>query len=139
EIDLTRSLAGASGAVLFRAGFIMLNTNGVADVLARAYAAPALVPASPWLGGLAPGKPSVRLWKAAGGIIIDWASSGGPPPWQWLLQKKTGDLWTGEILPGAQTSRLFRTGTALPRAVALTAVTRTGILSPPALASFPTR
>jgi len=139
EIDLTRSLAGASGAVLFRAGFIMLNTNGVADVLARAYAAPALVPASPWLGGLAPGKPSVRVWKAAGGIIVDWTSSGGAPPWQWLLQKKTGDLWTGEILPGAQTSRLFRTGTALPRAVALTAVTRTGILSPPALSSFPPR
>ena len=139
EIALTRGRAGASGGVLFRAGFIMGNTNGVADELARTYPAPALVPASPWLGGLAPTRPAVTVRKAAGGIAVDWASAGGGAAWQWFLQEKTGDHWTAEILPRGETSRLFRTGTALPRAIALTAVTRTGVLSPPAVSVLPPR
>jgi len=81
----------------------------------------------------------VIVRKAAGGIAVDWAPAGGGAVWQWFVQEKTGDRWTAEILPGGETSRLFRTGAPLPRAIALTAVTRTGALSPVAVSVLPPR
>jgi uncharacterized lipoprotein YddW (UPF0748 family) len=132
EIELTRGRPGASGDVLFRAGFIMLNTNGVASALSHAYIAPALVPASPWLGGQPPAKPVLTVRPGAGGFMAEWSSAPGVPVAQWLMQIKTGENWTLEILPASQTTRWFPSGALLPRGVALSAVSRTGILSPPA-------
>jgi uncharacterized lipoprotein YddW (UPF0748 family) len=141
EIDLTRRQPGASGDLLWHAGPILRNTGGVADALARAYSVPALVPASPWLGGLPPDKPSLTIRKGGDGMILDFKSSGGGPVWQWLLQEETGDYWTTQILSGAQTSRLLRTGpgAAAPRTIALTAVSRVGKLSPPAVSKVELR
>jgi uncharacterized lipoprotein YddW (UPF0748 family) len=136
EIELTRTLASDSGGVLFRAGFIMLDTNGVASALARDYAAPALVPASPWLGAAAPGKPSVTVRKA-GGPIIEWSPARGVLAWQWLWQEKTGDVWATELLPGTQTSRPIRSSPASAHYIVVTALSRTGILSPSAYLSIP--
>lgn len=131
EIELTRIHGTASGDVLFRTGFIMQNTNGVAAALTRAYAEPALIPASPWLGGRPPAKPLLTVRPGAGGLMVEWASAAGAPAAQWLMQAKTGDKWTTEILPAVQTSRWFPTGPSLPHGLALSAVSRTGILSPP--------
>jgi uncharacterized lipoprotein YddW (UPF0748 family) len=132
EIELTRILAGASGDVLFRAGFVMGNTNGVATTLARVYSAPALIPASPWLGGQTPAKPVLTVRPGAGGLMVEWSSTPGASAAQWLLQVKTGENWATEVLSSAQTTRWFPTGPTLPHGLALSAVSRTGILSPPA-------
>ena len=53
----------------------------------------------------------------------------------WLLQEKFGNDWRTEILPGAQTSRLFAAVgvQTWPQAIAVTAVTRVGNLGPPAV------
>jgi uncharacterized lipoprotein YddW (UPF0748 family) len=135
EIELTRRQPGATGNVLFRAGFLMANTNGVAAELAGVYSTPALVPASPWLGNLAPGQPVLTLAKTAGGMAVNWKSTGGEPVWLWLLQVEAGEAWTSEILAAPQTGGLLKTGTgsAVPRVIALTAVSRLGKLSPPAV------
>jgi uncharacterized lipoprotein YddW (UPF0748 family) len=135
EIELTRRLPGATGDVLWRAGFVMRNANGVAAVLARSYPAPALVPASPWLGNLAARQPLLIPRKTGRDLSLTWKAAGGEPVWQWLVQEEFGDQWRTEILPAAQTNRSFLTGDlrASPRTVALTAVTRLGNLSPPAV------
>jgi uncharacterized lipoprotein YddW (UPF0748 family) len=140
EIELTRGQPGASGDVLWRAAFVMRNP-GVAAALARTYPAPALVPASPWLGGLPAGKPLLAVRKTAREISLAWKPAGGAPVWQWFLQAKFGGQWRAEILPAAQTNRLFVAGGAavLPQAVAITAVTRVGSLSPPAVCNLTTR
>ena len=141
EIELTRRQPGASGAVLWRAAFVMRGPGGVAAALARSFPAPALVPASPWLGGLPAGKPLLTVRKTGREISVAWQPAGGEPVWQWFLQEKVGDAWRAEILPAAQTSRLFLAGgvAALPQAVAVTAVTRVGNLSPPAVSNLEAR
>ena len=141
EIELTRRQPGASGDVLWRAAFVMRGTNGVAAALARSFPGPALVPASPWLGGLRPGKPWLAVRKTGREISLAWKPAGGEPVWQWVLQERCGDGWRTEILPAAQTSRLYPAGgvPALPQAVAVTAVTRVGNLSPPAVTNLEIR
>jgi len=140
EIELTRRQPGATGDVLWRAGFVMRNA-GVAAALARSYPAPALVPASPWLGGLPAGKPWLAVRRSGREISLAWRPAGGAAVWQWFLQEKFGDQWRAEILPAAQTNRLFVAGgvAALPQVVAVTAVTRVGSLSPPAVSNLTTR
>ena len=140
EIELTRRQPGASGDVLWRAAFVMRGT-GVAAALARSFPAPALVPASPWLGGLPAGQPSLTARNTGREISLAWKPGGGEPVWQWFLQEKSGDVWRAEILPASQTSRLFPAGgaSALPQAVAITAVTRFGNLSPPAVCNLEAR
>ena len=119
----------------------MRGTNGVAGVLARTYPAPALVPPSPWLGGAAAGQPSLACRKTGRDISVTWQPSAGEAVWQWLVQEEFGDQWRTEILPAERTNRLFVTGElrAVPRTVAVSAVTRFGNVSPPAVASVETR
>ena len=137
EIELTRRQPGADGAVLWRANFVMRNPGGIGAALAGSYSVPALVPASPWLGRQAPGKPLLTVRKTGREIAVAWKPAGGEPVWQWLLQEQFGGNWRTEILPAAQTSRIISAGggAALPQAVAVTAVTRVGNLSPPAVSN----
>jgi uncharacterized lipoprotein YddW (UPF0748 family) len=136
EIDLIRRQPGASGITLWRASSMMHAANGVAAALARLYAAPALTPASPWLGNRAPGEPLVTSRKSGRDIFIAWNSPGGEPVRQWVLQEDLGGRWKTEILPAAQTNRLI-TAIPLPQTIAITAVSRVGNLSPPAVFAIP--
>ena len=140
EIELTRRQPGATGDILWRAAFVMRGP-GIAAALARSYPAPALVPASPWLGGLPAGKPLLAVRGGGREISLAWKPAAGAPVWQWYLQEKIGDQWRAEVLPAAQTNRLFLAAGAapLPQAFAVTAVTRFGGLSPPALSNLTSR
>jgi uncharacterized lipoprotein YddW (UPF0748 family) len=141
EIELTRRQAGAAGEVLWRASFLMRSNNGVAAALARSFPAPALVPASPWLDKLAPGKPLLSVRKTAREVSASWKPAAGEPAWQWVLQEQTGESWRTEILPASQTSVVFASGggAGLPQNIAVTAVNRVGNLSAPAVARVESR
>jgi len=132
EIELTRRQPGASGQILWHAKPLMVKSNSVAEALQnQIFAAPALVPTSPWLGAEAPAKPELRAERAGGELKLDWRANGGPI-WQWVLQTKcVGHDWITEILPGAKTSETLKAGPAkpLPEAVALFAVDRFSNLS----------
>ncbi|MGH9594203.1 MAG: hypothetical protein ACRD5L_14020 [Bryobacteraceae bacterium] len=133
---MTRRQSGASGEVWWHATSILRNTNRIAGVLARAYANPALVPASPWLSRESPPKPLLLVRNPGGRIDAAWKSAGEPAA-LWLFQEKIGDQWTLEILPGSsQTSRTIRAGrdSPVPQAISVTAVNRYGALSEPAVA-----
>jgi uncharacterized lipoprotein YddW (UPF0748 family) len=131
EIELTRRQAGASGEILWHAKPLLRQRDRVADVLQnQVYAAPALVPPSPWLGADAPGQPLLQAALEQGELKLNWKSSGGTV-WQWVLQKKAAGRWSTEILAGAKTGATIQSGPAmpLPEAVALFAVDRFGNVS----------
>jgi uncharacterized lipoprotein YddW (UPF0748 family) len=148
QIGLARRQPGASGELLWHSKPLMRGTNGVVDILEhQVYAAPALVPAMPWLSAKAPAKPSLRAGLAGGRLKLNWQPGGGTVwGWvlrklngrpksgavqEWVLQKEAGGQWTTEILPGDKTSETIEPGPAmpLPDTVALFAVDRFGNLS----------
>jgi uncharacterized lipoprotein YddW (UPF0748 family) len=121
-------LDGKSGEIHYSAKCLVQNQNNMATALAASvYARPAVVPSSPWLEQTVPGKP------------VFWVDEGGKARWTptgmtngvsvWLWQTRTDNQWQTRILPG-ETRSLEITGT--PEALALTAIDRCGMASPPA-------
>jgi len=139
QIRLTRAQSGASGDVLFSMKVLMQDPDSLDEKLTRdTYAQPALVPSSPWLDSIAPGRPVVqpRLDAASGEMVIDMdPANGEKAPWLWVVQAHTSAGWTTQIIPGSeQTHFLAGRGEKSPREVWVYAVGRTGNLSPPARA-----
>jgi uncharacterized lipoprotein YddW (UPF0748 family) len=129
EIALTRSQDGAPGVILWHAKPLMRDDAGVAHALEKSiYAAPALVPAYPWLSEVVPPRPFLSVRPERVQLKLEWKSSGGAS-WQWVVQKKIGGKWAAEILPEEKTSETIKAD--LPEAVAVTAVNRFGNMSPP--------
>jgi len=109
-----------------------MNNGTLEKILEREmYPQQALMPPSPWLGGAQPGKPTLAVSNGGSGsrLEIRWAPSGSDNTWLWLLQTRSGGMWKAEILPRTRTTRLW-TG-APPEVVALSAVNRVGVVSPP--------
>jgi uncharacterized lipoprotein YddW (UPF0748 family) len=97
QIQVTRAWPGATGNVHFSAKAFMLNPDSLVERLQRGvYAEPALVPASPWLGGRAPGAPSVTL-RGAG---VAFQPAAGDAPMWWVVRARAGTQWRTEVLPG---------------------------------------
>jgi uncharacterized lipoprotein YddW (UPF0748 family) len=132
EIEATRRQSGVSGAILWHAKPLLQDAGGVAGLLQnQVYAAPALVPASPWLGAGVPANPVLQGALGAAELTLNWKAGNGSAVWQWVLQKRVGGHWTTEILPGTQTGETIKLGpaTPLPEVVQLFAVDRCGNLS----------
>ena len=110
EIQLTRTEPGASGVLLWHASPLLRNQEGVADSLRRIYSEPALTPAFPWLCAERPLQPYLRVEHIGNELKLDWKPS-GIPVWQWLVQKKTGERWTSELLPANTTSLILKAAT----------------------------
>ena len=130
QINITKQQsAGAAGAVLYSAKCLMEDSGGLATALTRGvYSKPALVPASPWLEQNFPAKP---LLHVDGGKKIKWETAGMEEKIsQWVLQIRVNNQWQTCLLPGAARCRVLDT---LPDVVAITAVDRCGVASPPAV------
>ena len=111
QIRLTRAQPGATGHVHFSMRAFLRNQGGIADTLLRGvYAEPALVPATTWLGGRAPGAPRVALREdgESGRAIVAIEPGGGERPWLWVVQARYGALWITEVVPGAERSHALR-------------------------------
>jgi uncharacterized lipoprotein YddW (UPF0748 family) len=135
EIDLTRRQTGASGEILYHARALLRPGNGEEDILrTRIYSAPALPPASPWLGNNLPAQPLFQAAMTHEGLKLSWQSVGGAVR-LWVLQKKAGGHWTTEILPGTSTGQTITAGPAapLPEEIAISAADRCDNLSVPAV------
>ena len=70
-------------------------------------------------------------------LTVHWEASGGEKAWLWVWQIRTGGEWSTEILPGAQTSRVWTRPP--PEVIALTAVDRNGNTSATAVMELKTR
>jgi uncharacterized lipoprotein YddW (UPF0748 family) len=130
QIEITRRQPGASGEIFFHLRNLAANP-ALGGVIRAQYAQPALVPASPWLADQPPDKPTLAVTaNNRFNVSLRWETSGGKPPWLWVLQFQTNQVWTTEILPAAET--VWTSGNSKPDAVAIRAVDRVGNLSPSA-------
>lgn len=116
QIVLTRAAGipngGATGNVHFSMKPLLTDQGGVATGLARGvYATPALVPASPWIPGRAPGRPVVTL--AGDGVTLA-APTGEARPWQWIVRARAGARWHVAVLPGDSLRWRLPAGEPLP-------------------------
>jgi uncharacterized lipoprotein YddW (UPF0748 family) len=131
QISTTRLTDGASGNVHFSMKVFMQNRDSLDDrLLAGPYAAPALVPSSPWLDSIPPRAPLARLERdsATRAIKVMFSQRGTEKAWLWVLRYRYGPDWSTMILPGGQTVHMFDggAGSSAPDQVVVSAVDRTG-------------
>jgi len=133
QLQLTRTESGVKGSLQWSIKPLHQNRDGLADKLVRQLnQQPALVPASPWLEKQAPPKPVVAFGQDALQTIsvFRWELPGGATPGWWLVQMRFGGQWRTELVPGTQMTRTIPGGNAvLPEVIAVTAVSRCGLLS----------
>ncbi len=128
QIQIARAQS-AGGEIHFHLRSVTQNPALAGDVRAL-YSQPALVPASPWLDSIPPDKPKLTVTIENSGALAHWENSGGEPAWLWVLQFRTNEVWTTEILPANQTTRTFFSSP--PIEIAVSAVDRVGNESEPA-------
>ena len=130
QIRLSRSQSGSSGQIHWDMKALMRN-EALDSVLAReVYTEPALVPPVPWLAQHSPDRPSLKLQPERGGCRITWTTLHPEQVRLWVLQIRKESNWTTRILPrGGQSITL---PLPAPEVVAVTAVDRCGLASPPA-------
>ena len=123
------------GHIHFNMSALMKDPDGLNEKLAARYAAPALVPASPWLGAKAPTRPTISLGKDRGTRepVLTLTPVKGTTPWLWTVRSLSNGTWTSEVLPGWLRSHRFAAA-AVDR-VYVTAVSRTGVESAAAFAA----
>ena len=137
EIDTTRTRASDSvgvGHIHFNMTALMKNPDSLNEKLSARYGAPALVPASPWLGAAAPPRPTIALSKDRGTDepVLKLTPAAGNTPWLWTVRTFANGTWTSEVLPGWL--RSHRLPVAGAERVYVTAVSRTGVQSAAAVA-----
>ena len=89
---------GASGHVHFSMAALMQDRDGIATWLrAGPYSQPALVPATPWLGGGAPAAPTIKRSGATSLVIVPGAI--GPTAVVWSVWRRRDGQWRFEVLP----------------------------------------
>jgi uncharacterized lipoprotein YddW (UPF0748 family) len=134
EIDSTRVRSGDQGHIHFSMTVLMKNPDGLAEKLATRYADPALVPATPWLGAVPPGKPSISLGldTETREYSLKLNPTSGEKVWLWTVRSGMDDGgWKVEVLPGwLRVHRLPYPGGV--ERIVVTAVSRTGMESNPA-------
>jgi uncharacterized lipoprotein YddW (UPF0748 family) len=131
QIRLTRADSGASGNVHFSMNVFLQNRDSLGDrLVAGPYAAPALVPASPWLGEGAPSAPLVtaEVDTASGRTTVKLSPVGTTPVRLWVVRARFGGAWTTSIVPGNVRDHSFAASdaSARPDIVVVTAIGRTG-------------
>lgn len=132
QIDTVRRTPGAGGVMQFSAVALVEKRVGLLDVLRRAYATPAIVPASPWLDAASPAAPGVSAMLApnATALNLSLASASAAKPFRyvfgceyapgsWRCVMVSGDAATTSI-PATQV------GGAALRRVVVSAVDRLG-------------
>ena len=129
QMAATRRQRGVSGEIFYHLRNLTDNA-GLANVVRAACPQSALVPASPWLDALPPGKPElVVIEDSRSSLRLQWQLAGNAAA-RWVFQFRTNQVWTTEILPAARTNWAF--AQPAPELVSISAVDRTENLGAPA-------
>jgi hypothetical protein len=143
QVRLTRQHHGATGNVHFSASGLLRNAGGLGDAFrGHVYAAPALVPATPWLGSGVPPAPVVTATPDAGthatqlrfstGAAQAGSAQSGPaqPPARWIVHARRDGEWHTMLLPGRHAEvRIDWSRGAPPDMVAVSYTDRAGVES----------
>jgi uncharacterized lipoprotein YddW (UPF0748 family) len=135
QIGATRRGWDSSGNIFFSMEAFARNRDDINGALKSGpYAEPALVPASPWLGGTPPREPSLALSRIdeRGDVEARWSTQGGTSAFLWTVYSKRGDVWEASVLPGHVDRHVMPASQARPpvSTVAVSAVDRLGNESP---------
>jgi uncharacterized lipoprotein YddW (UPF0748 family) len=140
-----REPLGATGVVLYNGSSVLTRVGGILGAMLRdsAFQEGALTPAMPWLGARAPARPRAGAIDSAAVPGAQWSvsvrsPSGEPVRW-WAVRWRVGGQWTPLERFPAQARRLAGDGAAhgRPEAVAIWAVSRSGVLSAPTVVALP--
>ena len=127
QVAVQRSRPAASGHIHFSMVALMQDRGGVAtQLMAGAYAVPALVPPTPWRSSTPqpppPGAPALKL--AAGQAMLEPAA--GSNVAQWAVWRRSAGQWRFSVQPVSERA----VATAGADALVVSAVDRWGRLSP---------
>ena len=117
--------AATRGHIHFSMVALLDDRGGVGARVQAANAEPALVPATPWLGAVAPAAPS--LMRAGGQLTLS-AAPGEPAQW-FALWRRQGGRWRFALQPANAPLQLISPGERLAAVVA-SSIGRTGLESP---------
>ena len=136
QIRLTRQLS-PPGQILWGMRNLMPNRTGLAEKLqTEVYAAPALVPATPWLATNAPpARPKLTAKAGNTSTRLVWSKTDSSPVRFWVLQRRVNGNWITDILPANHNTCEL---SGRPQIVAITALDSTGRASAPAVLELPT-
>ena len=144
QIQRVRSQAGSTGHVHFSMVALLQNRADLATTLKKnVYSQAALVPATPWLGGGAPGAPTVPLAtrSADTGAILLKPQAGlqGTQTALWSVWARYGDQWRYQVVPKSTETLSIQPDPVLGQAeqVVISAVSRLGIESPRVVVLLP--
>jgi uncharacterized lipoprotein YddW (UPF0748 family) len=127
QIEVVRGEPRSTGYVHFSMRSLLMDPDSLTTRLQRdSYAARALVPATPWLGGQAPAAPRVAATENYGGSVsVELEPGDTVAVRHWIVRSRRAGAWRLDILPGGLREYL------LPEAdadhVAVSAVDRTGL------------
>jgi uncharacterized lipoprotein YddW (UPF0748 family) len=101
QISVTRTRPAAGGHVHFSMAALMQNRKGISDQLrATSYAAPALVPGTPWLGNEQPGAPQVSAAHKGGELKLKLAP--GKANALYAIWSRYGSEWRFAVAPASR-------------------------------------
>ncbi len=129
RIEITRRQPGAGGVIYFSMNPLMEDMGGISSQLKQsAYAAPAIVPASPWLDNKAPAPITATVTRdvATGGMALQWNAPQDPDAFLVAIYARINNPWRFDVSPAASLGYRFGTSGALPDAVVISVVDRTG-------------
>jgi uncharacterized lipoprotein YddW (UPF0748 family) len=128
QIAMTRAEPGVTGNIHFSMKSFMPGADELAERLVSCpYRLKALVPASPWLDDKPPTQPEIRIKRdhTSAAVIVRLIPHGQEKTWLWLVQLRSGEKWTYDILPG-ETKDYRVNPTAAADLVAVSAIDRSG-------------
>ena len=127
QVQITRGKSDP-GAIHYHLRSVLENP-ALATAVRSQYSQPVLIPATPWLDSTPPEKPKLTVNDAKNSLNVRWENAGTEPARWWLFQSRTNAVWTTEIFPANQTSRVLENSS--PDAISIRAVDRLGNLSAP--------
>jgi len=132
QIDLTRRIGrNWNGHIHWSVNALMTNRGGINTRLATSYTQHAAVPPMPWVNRRNPPAPSLTASQAGDGTEVRWRTTGDIA--KIAIQTRARGQWNTVRIVPAGAGRF-----TVPRAdgVAITAIDRTGNLSPPVVAEL---
>jgi uncharacterized lipoprotein YddW (UPF0748 family) len=109
----------------------VLDNPALVGLVGAQYAAPALVPTTPWIDASPPPRPamSVVVWKTTAHVY--WKPSVNNPARLWLVQTRNNGIWTTQVIPAGRDELYLDNFKG--DLIVLRAVDRLGNLSEPAV------
>ena len=100
QVWVTRGIPGATGNVHFSMRAFMLNPDSLNErLVAGPYREPALIPASPWLGGRRLAAPTVTVPSRSTFAVRIQPAPGQEATW-WIVRARRGAEWSVAVIPG---------------------------------------